>query len=249
MFTPRLPVKRKLVFTPYGSAKKARPTRTAYVRRFNKTTVRGPSKAGPLTQQVKALQAFANRFKPEKKYFETALALTNLVEGTGGILNLVSVAEGTGENDRIGWTINVHDIKINIYYSTSEVTFPAATAFIRFALVVDKEQVADTAPTAGNVFSGATPGAFPTIQFLERFKILYVSPQLSGRMANVSTATHVPTRSNCQEYTWSGMQKVQFNGTSGSDIEKNGIYLVVLLDGFSSTLDTGGTCRISFTDV
>lgn len=251
MFTPRQPTKRRLMFTPRQTPfKRFRKTPTTAVRRFNRTKVRGPSTRGPLRTQVKALQKFANRFKPEKKFLETSLALTDIVDATGGIVNLVTVAEGASENERIGHVVNVSDIKVNVVYSAAATVTVGANSFVRFALVVDKEQVADTNPTTANVFSNADPSAFPTSQFLERFRILYLSPVLSGRMMILDTDTAgIPTRSNMQEYTWSGNVKVQFNGSAGTDIEKNGIYFCVLLSGFSSTLDTTGTARVGYTDV
>lgn len=249
MFTPYRPVKRKLQWSSRPqSAIRFRPNPTTYVRRFNKTKVAGPSKAGTLTAQVKALQSFANKFKPEKKYFETSLAGTDIVDATGAIFRLTDVAEGTGENDRIGFTINVSDIKIALTYVRSATTVPT-NAFVRFAIVVDKEQVADTSPTAANVFSGADPGAFPNVQYLERFNILYVSPIHDAARMSISVTGGLATQTNFNEYHWKGNQKVQFNGATGADIEKNGIYLCIILSGFTNTLDTTGTCRIGYTDV
>lgn len=216
--------------------------------RVNRYYPKGASRRGTLQQQVRSLQNAVNRMKPEKKYVDVALTLTNVVDANGGVIHLTQIAQGDTQSTRTGNAVNVTDVKIGLNIDRGA-SLGAANGHVRIAVVVDKEQVADTSPVGSAIFTSADPICpRPNLDNLERFRILYISPNLDAQMAKLGTETLVPTRSNLVEYQWSGNLKVSYNGAATTDIEKNGIYLVVLSVFNSDAIDTSGTARIGYTD-
>jgi len=254
MYTPARNVRRRLFATPASASRAPKRARTATsrARAVNRFITRGVRRTGTLTQQVKSLQSFVNKLKPEKKYVDVGLTLTNIADaGTGGVVHLTQVAQGDTQSTRTGNAINLTDIKIGFQFDRGTTVSAGNNGHVRFAVVVDKEQVADTSPTAAAIFTSGDPICpRPNLANLERFRILYISPQIDPLMAVLDTdITSPPQRSNLMEYSWSGNLKVAFNDTASTDIEKNGVYFVVLSANNSDTIDTSGTCRIGFTDV
>lgn len=248
MFTPRRPVKRKLFFTP-RSVKRARFTPATAYRGQNRFTTRGVSKKGGLFQQVKALQTFVNKLKPEIKYVDIDLAQTNIVAATGSATHITGIAQGDTQSTRTGNSVNVLNIKCNVRITRGGAT-AGVNAGVRFAIVQDKEHVGDTQPTANAVFE--TVSAFdvlPDLANLERFRILYLSPYMDGDMMVLGTDDGPATRTNVLNIYKSVNIKVSFNGTAATDMEKNNLYFITMSTDLGDTLDITGTARVGYTDV
>jgi len=248
MMTPRRPFKRQLVFTPASSIKRSRTSGPPAVRGFrttNKHYGRGPSKTGSLLAQVKALQRFVGTLKPEIKYLDVDIAAVN-VTGAGAVVSLVPVSQGDTVSTRTGNSINV----VSINLRATILSFSTTTRFhYRVLVVQDKQQIGDTLPTASDIISdgvvaSASPlDMLPNIANLDRFNILYASPLKQALMMN----------SNFVDTTYTFSKKVNiktsFNGTAGTDIQKNGLYVVYLTEDSGGILDFTGVSRIGFTDV
>lgn len=249
MFTPRRPVKRQLVFTPASTGKRFRASRpVSGFRQFNRRYTRGPKTKGSLYQQVKSLQTFARRLAPEKKFLDTAISVSSIP--TAGSVILIN---GIGENDtsdaRTGRLVNVTDIMIRGFLNGD--TDSTQQGFVRFALVQDKQQVADTAPTAQAIFkNGDEVLAFPNNANISRFNVLWMSKVYDLKMTNIDTDDLQPrSQSVVVSGGWKGNIKTQFNGVSGTDIEKNGLYFVILKSFGATTTDFVGESRVAYTDV
>lgn len=214
---------------------------TAQFRSLNRRTMKGPKTSGTLRQQLRSLQAVVKKLTPELKYLDTDVSVTNITTA-GSVISLNGVPEGTTDATRTGRTINVNKIHIQgLWRSTTN------QSAYRVAVVVDRQQVDDTDPTVGDVFSSTDPvDAMPDVNALERFRILKISPLYEG--SRVSNTSGVPTQSSYFEFTWNGSIKVSFNGTAGTDIQKNGIYIILLSDDTGNTADFEGTARIGYTD-
>lgn len=215
---------------------------------MNRRTTGGPKTSGTLRQQVKSLQKVVKRLAPEKKMVDVSLAQAN-IPNTGAVTHITAVGAGTGQNQRVGNTINVTDITCRGFLTGG--TDVDIVSFMRFAIVVDKEQVADTQPTAANIFtSQQAVQAFPNLDNLERFRVLWMSSVYDMRMVSLDTDSTVPpTRSSVVQGSWKGNIKVSFNGTASTDMDKNNIYFVILKELGTETADFSGTARIAFTDV
>jgi len=247
MFRVLTPRKRPYFAGYSTAAKRARYStgvkRAAGLQRFNRRYPNGPSKKGSLAQQVKSLQRVVKDILPELKNFTLDIGQTNFgVAGT--IQHLSGIAQNPGENQRIGEDITVKSIsirgKISDMTSTGTLSTPS---YYRFYVVKDRQQVNDTTPAISDIFSTTDPVlALPSISFSERFTFLWQSPLLQNNACLNGNQFPVAT------WSWSGTIKVGYNGTASTDIQKNGIYFVILTTDAGGAVDFTGSARVSFTD-
>jgi len=246
-------------YRPFKKFKSA-PTKYTYASRtLNKFNTSGPRRAGTLSAQVKSLQKVVNQLKPELKAIDVTVDQAD-ISNIGTVIHLSAIAQGDTQGTRTGNIVNIRKLDIGFIVNRVgglDVT-DIANAYFRWAVVVDKEQISDTLPGAGDVFQ--TPGRpyldFPALNQLERFRYLYVSPvldlaQLMGW--NVADATipggGVPSVKASQSFCWNGEIKLGYNGTASTDQEKNGMYLILLSMNCNAKLSISGNCRLCFTDV
>lgn len=245
-FTPAKPVKRRLMFSAGPSVKRFRKNPTAVTRRMNKRTTKGPSKSGTLRQQVKSLQRIVKDLAPEIKYVDTSITITNLTT-SGNVTHLTAVAQGDTQSTRTGNTINVRTL--NWQLTARAADSANISSSLLFAIVMDREQVGDTAPAITDVFSSADPVvALPNLANLERFRFLYSSGVIDCQRIGVLSGS-ANTLNKTFKLSWSGSIKVSYNGTADTDIQKNGIYMLVLTDDAAGSIDFEGISRIGYTDV
>lgn len=218
--------------------------------RLNKRSRLGLSTAGSLSRQVKSLQKVVKTLTPELKYLDTAMDASN-IPGTGSVVHLTGLAQGTGQGNRVGNSVNITSVYCAGFW-VRNITDPSINALTRIAIVCDKEQIGDTAPTAADIFSipGEPTFVAPNLSNLERFRILHISHIYDSNMMGLDSdniALRAPTQQNVFEYMWKGNIKVSFNGTAVTDVEKNNIYVVYLSN--DTVIDFDGTCRIGYTDM
>jgi len=250
MYTPRRPVKRQLVFTPASTAKRFRsgPVATRAYRNNYKHAPKSFKTSGTLWMQVKALQRAVKNLSPEKKYTDLSLSQIN-IGVAGAVTHITSVAQGDTIATRTGNVLNLVSITCKGKIATAANAL-AVGSYMRILVVVDKQQVADTSPSAADVitdgiFTADPVSMLPNTAFLERFRILHSSRLYDG--SRIATGTATQDRS--WEYSWTGNMKVEYNGTAGTDIQKNGVYVVFLTDDAGNVLDFSGVARVGFTDV
>lgn len=227
---------------------------TSKVRVMNRFVDRGLSSSGSLSQQVKSLQSAVRKLQPELKYVDTSLAQSNITAAAGAVTHITAVGQGDTQSTRTGNSIRVKSVDVGFYIPRNGITSIGFDTFFRWAIVQDKQQVADTAPVAGGIFtSAATPWVdFPQEQSLERYRFLYVSPCIDLRQVSFAVAgswdNAVFTKSNQFSYCWKGDIKVDFNGGASTDMQKNNLYVVFMCFGMD-TMDIVGTSRVGYTDV
>jgi len=218
----------------------------------NKFSVAAPSTRGTLKQQVKALQSWTRKQSPELKFLDTTLAVANMPI-TGSVLNIVGIAQGTNSSDRIGDTVNVTSVAIKGQLGPDTDSF--SRFYHRVLIVLDKQAVSDTLPTAANIISDAVTTADPIIclpnpQNTERFTILWMSELFDNGLGCGQNSFNDVSfqQSGAFEGTWSGNVKVSYNGTAGTDFQKNAIYVVHLTNSTAATMDWTGVARVTYTD-
>uniref|UniRef100_UPI0040474049 hypothetical protein n=1 Tax=Polynucleobacter sp. TaxID=2029855 RepID=UPI0040474049 len=241
-------------------------TRT-YVRTANRRSV-GTKSVVPVTskqaernlaKRVLQLSRLVKVQKPELKLFEAALSFTNVADTVGGIAALTSMGAGTDNLQRIADEITVQSLYVQFRIDVGVSSIPEPlqpTDFIRCFVVQDMQQVADTAPTPAQIFQITSSPQTPLLNSdtLGRFKVLYQSPLFQGSRLGwtaVSGANRIywaNTQSNVADKYMPLNFKVRFNGSSGSDIQKNGIYAVVLSSIPGDTLEVDGYFRLQFYD-
>jgi len=243
---PVLPVNRRLQFTPYRTPKRARFMKTprtpaAALRPLNKRQTKAPSAKGTVKQQLASLRRAVKHLAPELKLTDLLLTQNN-VTSSGTIQHVSNIAQGTDSNQRVGNSINVRNIALHVTF-TSGSEASAATTF-RYALVQDKQQISDTAPTISDVFNSTDPKiTMPAQGSRERFNILWLTKPFT-----VNDLTN-GTRPFTREWNWSGSITIDYNGSAQTDQQKNALYFVILSDSGASTADFTGTLRLQYTDV
>lgn len=250
--------KRRLFFTPMRSAKRMRTPARTPARQFqtiNKRTTRGPSTKGTLTQQVKSLQRVVRNLAPEIKYVDNSVGASNITSG-GAVVHLTAIAQGDTQGTRTGNTVYVKSLSIIGRWSrASDVALGVNNAY-RIIVFVDKEQIADTAPSVSDVVAGSPIPQFPNLDNLERFRVLYFGPiKEAARMQTdadafvLGTPSTTPTVNMYFKVNLKPNIKVSYNGSASTDIEKNGIYIGFISNDIQDTIDTVATCRVGYTDV
>jgi len=159
--------------------------------------------------------------------------------------------QGDTPSTRTGNTICVKEISLYGIFQRNATDF-AADAYVRMAIVQDLQQVADTAPTAAQIFADTTQpwAAAPGVEHLGRFKVLWMSPVYDMwrmRCDSDTLAAGAVTQSTVVDVSLKTNIIVSFNSTAATDIQKNGIYLVWISS--VATADWTGFSRCGFTDV
>lgn len=244
--------KRRLFFTPMSSAKRMRTgprTATRTFRSINRRTTRGPKTSGTLTQQVKSLQRVVRNLAPENKYLDVTTSASNITTA-GSVVHITQVAQGDSQGSRTGNSINLTSISVTGRFDRAADVNSQTSVAYRIAIVIDKEQVADTSPTVSDIFTGAPIASFPNLDNLERFRILWLSPVKESKMMSMGTSnTLIPNQTIYWKFNWKGNLKVSYNGSATSDIEKNGVYICYISNDAADTIDVTSTTRIGYTDV
>lgn len=225
-------------------------------RKTTKVTKPGPSGSGPLRSQVRQLRTYVRKLAPEQKSIDLDLDVTNLAS-SGAIVSIVNIPSGAGDDDRIGNTINITGIIVNgiIVRSTDFTNGAANNSYIRFCVVQDTQQVADTAPTAASMFlDPAEPWNLVAPAQSSRFRVLWASQlfdlaRIIPDSDLIPLSAIIPTMSPVFSFQWSGNVKVDYNGSAGTDVEKNGLYFVALTNNTVSTGDIEAKARVIYTDV
>jgi len=247
IYAPQPSYQRPLKRARYGKSS------TAKISQFNRYTAPGASSSGTLRQQVSSLRRVVNKMKPEMKYLDSTLSQNNITDASGHVASMVAIAQGDTQSTRTGNEILLKNWKINIFANRASTNSAGANAYFRFAVVCDKQQVADTTPGADDIFSTVAPAlASPELAGLERFKFLYVSPivDLNRIQPDSDHLTAVtPTANSAFEVTGKCDIKIGYNGTASTDLQKNGVFLCVLVSGMNNEFDFTCVSRVGFVDV
>lgn len=157
------------------------------------------------------------------------------------ITHITGLTQGDEFTQRTGRSILLKSINLGgslqIHPSVSQNTR------IMIALVQDKQQVSDTAPLITDIFTtGTSPHTFLNANTLGRFTILWrkhytLSPATGGGKDAYSFSKFTPM--NCH---------IRYNGTTSTDIQKNGVYLVVITSEATNYPTVELTSRISWHD-
>lgn len=252
--------KRRLYYSPSPARtpfKRAKVTATKAANATRKNHPAGPRRTGTVLQQLRSLQAIVKKSLPEIKYKDIALDQTDIPNATGAVVHLTAIAQDDTVSTRTGNTIQIQSLNLSGYFVRQNTLTYTANGYYRIALVIDKQQVADTAPTIGDVFdygAGASTRFLPKVAALERFRVLWVSeifdPLRMVLNQNLTTASAgIPTQSTYFQYCNEKMNlRVDYNGSAITDIQKNGIYFLVLSSDTADVVDINGIARIGFID-
>lgn len=156
--------------------------------------------------------------------------------GTYAVL-LSPIAIGDGPSDRTGNSIFVRALNIHgqLIFNSSG----SSPQFVRVAIVIDTQQVADTSASYTTLYNSSTYNSHVNVATAGRYKILYSRVFELDNVNNLSRMMNIniPMRHH-----------VRFNGTASTDIQKGGLYILAS----SSEATNGPTIkyesRLSFHD-
>jgi hypothetical protein len=221
---------------------------------------RGNSSA--LAAKVAKLERRIAMQAPEDKFNDLDNGASNVTPANGLSFNLAAIASGVGINQRVGFAVTVKhiDVHFSINYTSSLLSCTNENPAYRIYVVQDKQQIADASGITISDF--VDNPALPITQLrnlatLQRFSVLYDSgPQIvysgvpgTGVPNDAMVATFMPQL----HYKSRPLSiSVRYNGTASTDIQHNGIWLLVSTNMTSGAgagvLDYICTSRLVFQD-
>lgn len=161
------------------------------------------------------------------------------ITATGSNTHLTPLAQGDTSALRTGNSILLRSLTYRYRLEVnSAVTSNTAITIIIF---FDTQQISDTSPTVSDVLASASPESLLNLNSAGRFKILsrktiILTPASGGRPA-------VEIKNSMNLY-----KHVRYNGTAGSDVQKNGLYVLFISSEITNTPTVSGTFRIGYHD-
>lgn len=154
--------------------------------------------------------------------FKHDISSSAQVLNAGALVNMVAISQGDGDGQRTGNSIFVRSLSMKGSIDHN----PAGDIIqkVRVMLIIDKQQLGDTAPSASDVLdtTGTTNAPFSMLNdtTVGRFTIL------KSRLYTVTTERPV------QLVNWNINMRhhVRYNGSASTDIQKGGIYLLTIGD-------------------
>jgi hypothetical protein len=169
-----------------------------------------------LTKRLSKLE----KLRPETKahYINSPSYNANV---TGQVYPLTNIAEGVGQNQRIGLSVQPTSLKVNYYAAQG-----SNHAMLRVLVITDTQQQPDTIPLMADVLQSYTSpiNSFITKNEKHRFQILYDKTHVM----TVGEEAHTPKQE--LSFNVSGRGPSTFNGVAAGDLQKNHYYLCFIND-------------------
>lgn len=158
---------------------------------------------------VKGLRALINA----EKHFYDATATGTVAFATGNVLDYTAFAQGDTISTRTGNSVLVNNVqgRVSMVKHAS-----ASQTLCRTFLVMDTQQIADTAVAIADILLSVDPLAPLNRNNLGRFKVLWSKKY-------ILTANRPMI--NFQVYKRFKKHHFRYNGTAAGDIQKGGLYL------------------------
>ena len=180
---------------------------------YNKCVGTPKSLAVSALKGVRYLKGLVNS-ELHKESFADTLTVTT----TGNVIHLTAITQGDGDNGRTGNSILLKSIfgRINVLQNSG-----AASTFYRMMVVCDKQQIGDTSPTIAQILDGVNVISPLNNETVGRFSICWSRNFSTDNFKGSTKGWKINLRFQ---------QHVRYNGSAGSDIQKGGVYLILLSD-------------------
>jgi len=162
--------------------------------------------------------------------------VTTAIAAAGTITHLSDLSNGDGANQRTGNSVLLSYIACKHYITINSA---ATNSFVRVIIFTDNQQIADTAPAVTDVLNTASPTSFLNTSSVGRFSII------SDKMVKLST--NGPQSSFYKYYTKKS-QHIRYNGTTGADVQRGGLYMLTVGNEATNTPGQEFRWRIGFHD-
>lgn len=209
---------------PYNNKRRYNRKRPNYRRRRPANTRRVAYKALKVAKKASA------RSKPEKFFLDTTFGGT--IGTSAAVIPLNQLAQPGRDGQQI---YNLH-VSGHLF---ADNTAPAAATTIRWAIVKDNQQRPDTDPTQAQIFQTTSVMSPLNSDSRGRFSVLY-----DRRMTLTSNGD---TRKFWKVFVPLKF-RVYFNGVAATDIQRNGVYLIVYSDKSTNLPSYGYYLRLAFYD-
>lgn len=154
---------------------------------------------------------------------------------TGTVTHISAVAVGDGDNQRTGNSILCRNVYIR---GTLIKAINAVSTFVRMLLIQDKQQGADTVPTIADVLEAVAVNAPLNSNSVGKYSILKDQVfMLNANNPQDVINCYIPMQSH-----------IRFNGTAGTDIQKNGIYVMFFSNEATDAPTVAYSSRVSYHD-
>jgi len=225
---------------PYRRSSSARYRRRS--RRFRSRSARYTtmgSVAHLAKQAAKGVWYLKGLVNSEK--FKHDASATIAADDAGALVHITGISQGDGEGSRTGNSIFVRNVSMKTI-----VSFPSGatynTALCRVSLIMDTQQIADSAPGfagSNGVYEANGPLTFLNTQTVGRFKVLY------SRTFVINTASR-PTAILSMNKAM--RHHVRYNAGTTGDVQKGGLYLCFVSDVTSNPPLFNHNFRVSYHD-
>lgn len=215
----------------------------------------------PVAIRRKGTRAIAKRaerqVKAIKRGFETKYFSNNFttaLSAAGAVTHMTTIAQGDTALTRDGNKLTLKSCIIKASFVLSPdaggATLPDV-GLVRFIVFQDTQQVADGIPAVTDVLETASATSLynKSIEGPKRFKILwdklFTIPVYGS--SNV-TATNQLGGKVLKRWIFPTRKQVYYNGPALTDIQRNGLYFLVIKAGNSNVITPGINWQVSFTD-
>lgn len=187
---------------------------------------------------LKGVLALRSLINVEKKKYDVSASSTT----SGNVIILNSIGQGDTDQSREGNSVLMKSLLFRGYLSTSAT---AGVTRVRIMLIRDNQQIGDTAPSQSDILDGdfTDPIQAPlNNNTVGRFTVLADRKYCLNQL--------VAAQSMAQEISiYLRMNKhARYNGTSGSDIQKNGIYCLFIHDQPTYSPQLNYSSRLTYVD-
>jgi len=169
-----------------------------------------------LTKRLSKLE----KLRPETKahYINSPSYTANI---TGQVYCLTNIAEGVGQNQRTGLSVQPTKLSVN-YYAKQGTNH----SMLRVFVLTDLQQQPDTNPLMSDVLQSYTSpiNSFYTKSEKHRFRILYDKTHI------LTVGEEAHTEKITLNFNLSGTGPSTFNGIAAGDTQKNHFYLCFIND-------------------
>lgn len=216
------------------------------------TSKSAKSTAAKASLALKLARSLVKKIEVKNRTFTISQAATI----TPAVILLNGVADGSEEDERQGLEISGLDFHLRYHMVWNALDTTKRDHIIRIVYVRDKQQVADTSPTAAQIFGTALVNIqdlFHHETVPSRFEIISDKLFHIGNFFTDYTDTAGISASASDTTVFGEIKKkfnhkVYFNGILSSDIQKNGLYMVILSTSGVNGPEVFVEGRFSYTD-
>lgn len=182
----------------------------------------------------KGVQYIKTLINSETHKLDTAISTT--VSSTGAITHVSAIGQGDGLTQRTGNSVLCSYVAYKVRYAKHA---SATSSVVRCMILRDNQQVADTAPAVGDILDTGNVVAFYSAINAGRFQIL--SDRVHVMDAGCGIGVYASESITLNKH-------IRFNGSATTDIQKGGLYILLISNEATNVADVGMTVRIGWHD-